>query len=56
MFNPLCAFIGGFVAQECVKAITQKFTPAHQLFYYDAVEVLPAFDVTKDTETKHFAE
>ena len=24
-FNPLCAFIGGFVAQECVKAITQKF-------------------------------
>jgi hypothetical protein len=27
VFNPLCAFQGGFVAQEVVKAITQKFTP-----------------------------
>ena len=27
VFNPLCAFQGGVVAQECVKAITQKFTP-----------------------------
>ena len=27
VFNPLCAFLGGFVAQECIKAITQKFTP-----------------------------
>jgi len=22
VFNPLCAFLGGFVAQECIKAIT----------------------------------
>jgi molybdopterin/thiamine biosynthesis adenylyltransferase len=47
VFNPLCAFVGGVVAQECVKAITQKFTPVHQLFYYDAAEVLPDFDVAK---------
>lgn len=45
VFNPLCAFLGGFVAQECVKAITQKFTPTHQLFYYDSIEVLPEFDL-----------
>lgn len=41
VFNPLCAFQGGLVAQECIKAITQKFSPVHQLFYYDALEVLP---------------
>ena len=43
-FNPICAFFGGFVAQEIVKAITGKFTPVNQLFYYNAVEVLPNFD------------
>lgn len=48
VFNPLCAFLGGLVAQECVKAITQKFSPTHQLFYYDAVEVLPEFRVKEE--------
>jgi len=47
VFNPLCAFQGGVVAQECVKAITQKFSPIGQLFYYDASEVLPEdFDLS----------
>jgi len=41
VFNPMAAFFGGFIAQEVVKAITQKFTPAIQAFYYDASEVLP---------------
>jgi molybdopterin/thiamine biosynthesis adenylyltransferase len=44
VFNPLCAFQGGVVAQECIKAITNKFTPIHQAFYYDALEVLPEFN------------
>jgi ubiquitin-activating enzyme E1 len=48
VFNPLCAFLGGLVAQECIKAITQKFSPVHQLFYYDAVEVLPEFRVKEE--------
>lgn len=48
VFNPLCAFLGGVVAQECIKAITQKFSPTHQLFYYDAVEVLPEFRVKEE--------
>lgn len=47
VFSPLCAFMGGLVAQECIKAITSKFSPVHQLFYYDAVEVLPEFNVEK---------
>ena len=48
VFNPLSAFIGGFAAQEAIKAITQKFSPTQQVFYYDALEVLPDFDPTKD--------
>jgi ubiquitin-activating enzyme E1 len=47
VFNPLCAFVGGFVAQECIKAITQKFSPIQQVFYYDAMEIIPDFDPTK---------
>lgn len=47
VLNPLCAFMGGFVAQEVIKAITHKFTPTNQLFYYDATEVLPDFDPVK---------
>jgi hypothetical protein len=27
VFNPLCAFQGGVIAQECVKAITGKYSP-----------------------------
>jgi hypothetical protein len=50
VFNPLCAFQGGFIAQEIVKAITQKFTPTQQVFYYDAIEVLPDFDPAKNLE------
>jgi len=29
-FAPLCAFLGGVVAQEALKALTGKFTPIHQ--------------------------
>jgi ubiquitin-activating enzyme E1 len=45
-FNPLCAFIGGFVSQEAIKAITNKFVPVKQFFYYDASEIVPDIDVT----------
>lgn len=48
VFNPLCAFIGGFTAQEAIKAVTQKFSPTQQIFYYNAVEVLPDFDPSKN--------
>lgn len=57
MFNPLAAFFGGFVAQETIKAITGKFGPTNQFFYYDASEVLPEFDPTKHVENeehKHY--
>jgi len=41
---PLTAFMGGFFAQEVIKALSGKFTPLNQWFYLDAIEVLPASD------------
>ncbi|KAK7475147.1 hypothetical protein BaRGS_00033639 [Batillaria attramentaria] len=38
---PMCAAIGGFVAQEGLKALTGKFLPLSQWLYLDAVEVIP---------------
>eukprot|EP01004_Peranema_trichophorum_P003089 NODE_209_length_3229_cov_21.355119_g181_i1.p1 GENE.NODE_209_length_3229_cov_21.355119_g181_i1~~NODE_209_length_3229_cov_21.355119_g181_i1.p1 ORF type:complete len:1014 (+),score=212.75 NODE_209_length_3229_cov_21.355119_g181_i1:54-3095(+) len=39
--NPMAAFLGGFVAQEVLKASSGKFSPLNQFMYFDAVEVLP---------------
>lgn len=44
-FPPIAAFMGGVVSQEIVKAITQKFTPICQNFYYDCVELFPVDNV-----------
>lgn len=38
---PVNAVIGGFVAQEVLKAISGKFTPATQHLYFDSLESLP---------------
>lgn len=38
-FPPLCAFLGGVVAQEAIKSITNKFTPIQQWFHLDCVEL-----------------
>jgi len=37
---PLCAFFGGFAAQEVMKAASGKFMPCKQWLYFDAEEVL----------------
>lgn len=42
---PIQAVIGGFVAQEAMKACSGKFTPIHQWFYFDALECLSEQDV-----------
>lgn len=47
-FNPLAAFFGGLIAQEAVKAMTGKFMPIKQIFYYDSIEVLPGFEINDD--------
>ncbi len=46
--HPLCAFLGGSVAQEAQKALSGKFMPQNQWALFEAREVLasqsPAFD------------
>ena len=44
-FPPLCAYLGGIVAQECIKAITKKFTPINQLITYDTQELYLQFPI-----------
>lgn len=45
--NPISAFVGGVVSQEIVKAITKKFMPIKQEFYFDALELYeqPPIDI-----------
>ncbi|CAF1276826.1 unnamed protein product [Adineta ricciae] len=38
---PMQAVIGGISAQEAMKAVTGKFMPIRQFFYFDAIECLP---------------
>lgn len=37
---PMAAFLGGFIAQEVLKACSSKFHPIMQHFYFDALECL----------------
>ena len=39
--SPMNAVVGGFVAQEVLKAISGKFGPLFQHLYFDALEALP---------------
>lgn len=39
--SPMNAVVGGFVAQEVLKAISAKFHPMLQHFYFDSLESLP---------------
>jgi len=40
-FSPLCAYLGGFTAQEVIKAITNKYSPVNQIIYQDCLEIVP---------------
>jgi len=39
--SPMCAAMGGIVAQEVMKACSGKFMPIFQWLYFDALECLP---------------
>ena len=39
--SPMVAVIGGFVAQEVLKACSAKFHPMQQHMYFDSVESMP---------------
>ena len=44
----MCAAIGGFVAQEVLKAVSGKFSPIQQWMHFDALECLPREDPTEE--------
>ena len=44
-FPPLCAYLGGFAAQEVIKAITNKYSPINQIIYQDCLELVPEINV-----------
>ncbi|KAJ8115331.1 hypothetical protein ONZ43_g4692 [Nemania bipapillata] len=39
--NPMAAFFGGLAAQEVLKAVSGKFHPIKQWFYFDSLESIP---------------
>ena len=39
--SPVCALLGGVLGQEVLKAVSGKFTPIKQWFYYDGSDSLP---------------
>jgi ubiquitin-activating enzyme E1 len=45
--SPVVAVIGGFVAQEVLKACSAKFHPMVQHMYFDALESLPSSQPTE---------
>ncbi|KAL8287622.1 hypothetical protein RQP46_003480 [Phenoliferia psychrophenolica] len=47
--SPINAVIGGFVAQEVLKAISGKFSPLFQYLYFDALEALPTVLPTEES-------
>lgn len=40
-FCPLSALIGGLVANQCITAISGKWTPLNQWLFFDAITCLP---------------
>ena len=39
-FIPVCSIIGSYAAQEVIKAITEKYTPTSQWYYYQCYDIL----------------
>lgn len=46
--SPMVAVLGGFVAQEVLKACSAKFHPMVQYLYFDSLESLPSHLPTED--------
>ena len=42
VLSPTCAFIGGIAGQECLKALSKKFTPIKGFLYFESLECIPS--------------
>ncbi|KAI1113779.1 putative ubiquitin-protein ligase [Nemania sp. NC0429] len=50
--NPMAALFGGLAAQEVLKAVSGKFHPIKQWFYFDSLESLPTSIVRNEEDCK----
>ncbi|KAK2789179.1 hypothetical protein FQN53_002404 [Emmonsiellopsis sp. PD_33] len=50
--SPMAAFFGGLAAQEVLKAVSGKFHPVVQWYYFDSLESLPASVQRSEEECK----
>lgn len=57
VLSPMCAFLGGVIGQEVLKACSAKFMPIVQWLYFDAVECLldpaPAPETLKPQKSRY---
>jgi len=51
VINPMCAFLGGVLGQEVIKACSGKHTPIVQQLYFEAASALP----DDSTDVKEFS-
>jgi hypothetical protein len=51
---PLNAFLGGIVAQEMVKAMTQKFMPIKQLAIFSFIELIGNYGNEEEDYSKEY--
>lgn len=51
-FMPIISVIGGFVAQEALKACSSKFTPLNQFFYFDSINLFDESYVREEIDDK----
>ena len=52
--SPLCAAVGGFVAQEMLKSVSGKFTPLKQWLLLDAIELVQKEVIEEVNEAYQF--
>ncbi|KAL1311852.1 hypothetical protein AAFC00_001926 [Neodothiora populina] len=50
--SPMAAFFGGLAAQEVLKSVSGKFSPVHQLMYFDALEAIPTSTKRSEEQCK----
>jgi len=53
ILSPMCAFLGGFVGQEVLKACSGKFMPIKGFLFFDAEECLPHEDLPDASVTNN---
>ncbi|ELA41679.1 uncharacterized protein VICG_01312 [Vittaforma corneae ATCC 50505] len=54
LIPPVCSVIGGFAAQEVIKAASSKFTPVQQFYYFDCSDAYIENDSNGDESSRYY--